>query len=200
MTKGKSLRGHHLVITRKANIILIILKRRNYRTLWKRRGRRSIAADASLSAYNASYPSVDLTHLISEIVKMTTKISMHPLKLLHDGIESDTSYERRRSEGRGWNNKSYRIGHLYLWPLQLKLSLTPPDRTNADGTHDGEKRRERNINKEMLKDPHDSRRKDELIMGHRILIDIKDRSDEVDRKSTRLNSSHGGISRMPSSA
>ena len=79
MTKGKSLRGRHLVITRKANIILIILKRRNYRTLWRRRGRRSIAADASLSAYNASYPSVDLTHLISEIVKTTTKINMHPL-------------------------------------------------------------------------------------------------------------------------
>ena len=179
MTKGKSLRGRHLVITRKANIILIILKRRNYRTLWRRRGRRSIAADASLSAYNASYPSVDLTHLISEIVKMTTKISMHPLRLLHDGIESDTSYERGRSGGRGWNNKSYRIGHLYLWPLQLKLSLTPPDRTNANGTHDGEKRRERNINKEMLKDPHDSQRKDELITGSSVLIHIYDRCDEV---------------------
>ena len=35
---------------------------------------------------------------------------------------------------------------------------------------------------EMAKDPHDSRRKDELIMGHRILIDIKDRSDEVSGK------------------
>ena len=31
----------------------------------------------------------------------------------------------------------------------------------------------------MAKDPHDSRRKDKLITGHRILIDIKDRSDEV---------------------
>ena len=35
---------------------------------------------------------------------------------------------------------------------------------------------------EMAKDPHDSRRKDELIMGRCILIDIKDRSDEVSGK------------------
>ena len=32
---------------------------------------------------------------------------------------------------------------------------------------------------EMAKDLHDSRRKDELIMGRRIVIDIEDRSDEV---------------------
>ena len=31
----------------------------------------------------------------------------------------------------------------------------------------------------MAKDLHDSRRKDELITGRHILIDIKDRSDEV---------------------
>ena len=31
----------------------------------------------------------------------------------------------------------------------------------------------------MLKDPRDNRRKDELIMGRRIVIDIEDRSDEV---------------------
>ena len=35
---------------------------------------------------------------------------------------------------------------------------------------------------EMAKDPHDSQRKDELIMGRCILIDIKDRSDEVGGK------------------
>ena len=29
---------------------------------------------------------------------------------------------------------------------------------------------------------------------------LQDMLDELDRKSTRLNSSHGGISRMPSSA
>ena len=31
----------------------------------------------------------------------------------------------------------------------------------------------------MLKDPHDSRRKDELIMGSSVLIHINDRCDEV---------------------
>ena len=78
MTKGKSLRGRHLFIAERASIILIILKRRNYKTLWRRKERRSITTDVSLSACNASYPSVHLTHLISEIVKTTTKIRMHP--------------------------------------------------------------------------------------------------------------------------
>ena len=36
--------------------------------------------------------------------------------------------------------------------------------------------------------------------GHRLFTFIMDNSDLSDRKSTRLNSSHGGISRMPSSA
>ena len=68
----------------------------------------------------------------------------------------------------------------------------------------------------MVKDPHESRTKDELITNSSVLIHIYDRCDEVrgkvdrkilyqgkketDRKSTRLNSSHYGLSRMPSSA
>ena len=81
MTKGKSLRGRHLVITRRASIILMIISIITLisQGLWRRRGRRSKAVDACLSACNTSYPSVHLTHLISEIVKTTTKISMHPL-------------------------------------------------------------------------------------------------------------------------
>lgn len=42
--------------------------------------------------------------------------------------------------------------------------------------------RERNRNGEVLKDLHDSRRKDELIMGIGILIHIYDRCDEVGGK------------------
>ena len=53
------------------------------------------------------------------------------------------------------------------------------DRTSIDGSHDGEKRRERNRNGEVLKDPRDSRRKDEPIMGSSVLIHIYDRCDEV---------------------
>ena len=48
------------------------------------------------------------------------------------------------------------VGSIDAWLLRLKLSLTPPDRTNADGTHDGEERRERNENGKVLKDPCDS--------------------------------------------
>ena len=48
------------------------------------------------------------------------------------------------------------VGSIDVWPLRLKLSLTPPDRTSVDGTHDGEERRERNGNGKVLKDPCDS--------------------------------------------
>ena len=37
----------------------------------------------------------------------------------------------------------------------------------------------------MAKDPRDSQRKDELITGRRILIEIKDRSDEVRKEVYR---------------
>ena len=68
---------------------------------------------------------------------------------------------------------------LHSWPHRLKLSLTPPDRTSSNGTYDGEKRRERNENVKVLKDPRDSRRKDKLITGSGILIHIYNRCDEV---------------------
>ena len=66
-----------------------------------------------------------------------------------------------------------------MWLLRLKLSLTPSDRTSVDGTHGSEDRRERNRNGEVLKDPRDSRRKDELITSSGILIDINNRCDEM---------------------
>ena len=189
ITKGKSLRRRHLVITRRVSIILIIIRIVTLisRGLWRRRGRRSKAIDACLSACNASYPSVHLTHLISEIVKMTTKISMHLLQLLHDGIKSDTSYRGRRSggrksRGRRWNNKSCKIIRLHSWPLRLMLGLAPLNRTSAYGTCDGEERRERNVNVKVLKDPHNSQRKDELITNSGILRHIYDRCDEMKGK------------------
>ena len=63
-------------------------------------------------------------------------------------------------------------GRLYSWPLRSKLGLTLLDRTNADGTHSGEERRERNGNVKVLKDQCDSRRKDELITSRGIQIHI----------------------------
>ena len=106
MTKGKSLRGHHLIIIERASIILIILKRRNYKMLWRSKGRRSIATDVSLSACNASYPSVHLTHLINEIVKTTTKsacihcsCSMMALRATPVGKEEWAKVEGAEEEG-----------------------------------------------------------------------------------------------------
>ena len=66
-----------------------------------------------------------------------------------------------------------------MWPLQSKLSLTPSNRTSVDGTHGGVVKRIRNRDGKVVKDPCDRRRKDELIMGRCILIDINDRSDKV---------------------
>ena len=164
MTKGKSLRGHHLIISRKASIIILITW-----SLWKRRWRRSETTKASLLTSNATDASVHLTHLIGEIVKM----SIHPLKLGDYGLQGHISCRRRRSRGgRSWeggkNSSSSRIIRLHLWPLRSKLGLTPPNRTEADSTHGGEIKRVRNGDGEVLEDTCDSRRENELIMCSRI--------------------------------
>ena len=154
--------------------------------LWRRKGRRCKANHASQSAGNATDSGVHLTHLIYEIVET----SIHPLKLCHDSIKSHTNFQGRRSRGgksrrRRWNSRSCRIIHLHSWPFQSKLGLTLLNRTSADGTHDGEKRRERNRNGEVPKDLYDSWRKDELITGSGILIHICNRCDEVRGKVNR---------------
>ena len=48
------------------------------------------------------------------------------------------------------------IGCLRPWLLRSKLGLAPPNRTGADGTHNGEVRRVRNGDGEVLEDPRDS--------------------------------------------
>ena len=142
------MRDRHLVITGRVCIILIIR-----RGLQRRRGRRSKTSHASLLAGNAAYSSVHLTHLISGIVKTTTKVSLHLLKLLHDDLEGHTTSHGRGRSGRRWsrkrwNSRSCMIGCPHMWSLRLKLSLTSLDRTSADGTHNGEKRRERGMGME----------------------------------------------------
>ena len=86
VTKGESLRDNHLVIILRArsNITIIIsTSRRLHRriTLWSK----DEAIEDRLSVSDPTNPGVHLTHLISKMVKMTTKISMHVLKLIHDG-------------------------------------------------------------------------------------------------------------------
>jgi len=66
-----------------------------------------------------------------------------------------------------------------MWLLWSKLGLALTNRTGVDSTHGGEVRRIRNRDGKMAKDPRDSRRKDEFITSCHILIDIKDRSDEL---------------------
>ena len=52
----------------------------------------------------------------------------------------------------------------------------------ANGTHDGEMRRLKIRNRGVANDPRDSKRKDKLIMGHRVSIDIEERENEVRRE------------------
>ena len=113
MTKGKSLRGHHLVITRRASIILLVINIIS-RGLW----RRSKTSHASLPTGNVAYSGVHLTHLISEIVKTTTKVSLHPLKLLHNGIEGHTTSGERGRSGRKQSRR--------WWSRKTKPTLTAP--------------------------------------------------------------------------
>ena len=51
----------------------------------------------------------------------------------------------------------------------------------ASGTHDGEMRRLKIRNRGVANDPRDSKRKDKLITGRRVSIDIEERENEVRR-------------------
>ena len=129
---------------------------------------------ASLSSCYMTNTGVHLTQLISE----SAKVSIHAFKLSHDDLQGHITSRGRRRSG-GWNSKSCRTGRLHTWLLQSKLSLTLPNRTGFDETHGGVVRRNGNGNGKVAKDPRDSRRKDELITGRRILIDIEYKSDEM---------------------
>ena len=61
----------------------------------------------------------------------------------------------------------------------MKLGLALPNRSYADGNHNGAIRRIKIRDRKMAKDLHDSRRKDELITGRYILININDKGDEM---------------------
>ena len=55
---------------------------------------------------------------------------------------------------------------------QSELCLTPSNSSSAYGTHHGKMRRNIKGNEKMVKNSYNSRRKNELIMGRRIPIDI----------------------------
>ena len=113
MTKGKSLRGRHLIITSKASILILIIIISTIiailicQSLQRRRGRSGKTTEASLSSCNTTNTGVHLTQLITESVKA----SIHALKLHHDDLKCHSTTRRRKSRG-GRNSRSYRISHL----------------------------------------------------------------------------------------
>ena len=66
-----------------------------------------------------------------------------------------------------------------------KLCLAPSNGSSVYGTHHEEMRRNGKRNRKMVKKPCDSRRKNELIMGRRILIGIYKREYKMRRKINR---------------
>ena len=185
MTKGKSLRGCHIIRVSILILIPIIIISTIIAflicwSLQKRRESSCETTDASLSSCNMTDTGVHLTQLITESVK----VSIHALKLPHDGLKSHITTRGRRSGG-GRNSRSCRINRLRPWLLRKKLGLAPPNRSCTDSTYNGEVGRIRNRDRKMAKNSHDSRRKNELIMGRRILININDGSDEVNGEVNR---------------
>ena len=154
MTKGKSSKGRHLIITGKDSI-LIIITIIICQSLWRRRWRGNETTKASLLLCYTTDTGVHLTHLISERVKA----SIHALKLHHDGLQGQTSCQRRSRGRRSRRRRSYKIcviDRLRPWSLQSKLGLTSLNKTSTDGTHGGEIRRIKNGDRDVAKDPRDS--------------------------------------------
>ena len=85
VTNGESLRNGQLIITRRARSIIIIISTIRLLLSKPRRGRRSKTTKTRLSSSDATNSGVHLTRLIRNMVKMTTKISTHMLKLSHNG-------------------------------------------------------------------------------------------------------------------
>ena len=73
----------------------------------------------------------------------------------------------------------------------MKLCLTPSVGSGIYDTHDREMRGRRIRDRKMAKDPHDSRRKNELVTGRHILIDIYEGYGEVRGKINRKSFKKG---------
>ena len=149
MSKAKS------IITFITSTIRRLLKR-------IKRGRRSKATKTGLLVSDTTNLGVHPTHLIREMLKMTTKICMHELELIHDGCER-CLYSRRKRWSR-WRSGSKGISsilnssnvsllllgrsRLLTRPLGLggQLCIASPFRSLIDSTHDREEMSRRNRN------------------------------------------------------
>ena len=160
----------HVIITGRVSILIIIevtIIVLVLWSLWRRNGRLYKATKVSLSSCNTIDTGVHLTQLITECVKA----SIHALKLRHDCLEGHTTRRRRRS-GCGWSRRGRTSCRLSLWPLQSKLGPTPSNGRRINDTYDKEVILLRIGDRKVVNDPRDSRRKDKLIMGRYIPIDI----------------------------
>ena len=106
VTNGESLRNGQLIITRKArSIIIIIISTIKILLSKPKRGRRSKTTKTRLSSSDATNSGVHLTRFIRNMVKMTTKISTHMLKLSHNGNKRCLYSGRGRCSRRWWGSR-----------------------------------------------------------------------------------------------
>ena len=165
-----SISSRHLVITGCASIpilIIIIVIGVVLGCLERRRGKLHETTKASLPFGNIADTSIHLTQLITESVKA----SIHALKLHHNRIKSHTTH-RRRGSGGGRSRRSGRSCYLCLGRLRSELCLVSLNGSSVNGTYHEKMRRNGKGNGKMAKNLRDSRRKNKLITGRCILVDI----------------------------
>ena len=124
------------------------------------------------------------------MVKTTTKINTHELKLIHDGNKKDLCSRRIRRRRSRWGRGSRSRGSIHWSKLHIRLlgsqmCITLPNRFLADGTPGIERSRERKGDMHVWEDACDSWKKDELITCSNVLIDIYYRFYHVWRKIYR---------------
>ena len=171
--RASTLSRHLIIIGQASTIILInIIIAEAIITLilgrkWRWRRSNSETTHDSLSLCDTTNTGVHLTQLITESVK----VSIHVHKLCHDGLKCHSTRRRWRSGG-GWSGRSWRSCRLRLGLPRSKLCCAPSNGNSIYGTHHGKMRRLRIGDGKMAKDLHDSRKKNELITGRHIPIDI----------------------------
>ena len=141
-----------------------------------KQGRRSKATKTGLSTSDTTNTSVHLTHLTKKMVKTTTKISRHKLKLIHDGSETCLSSRRKRwsRHKRGSRGVDSILSTLYVsflllggsrlltrpFGLGCQLCSTLLHRFLTNSTHEREERWRRNRNVHVCENACDSWRED----------------------------------------
>ena len=171
--------SRHFIITGRASILILIsiitvgaIVTLILGSRWRwRRSNNEITHD-SLLLCDATNTGVHLTQLITDSVKP----SIRAHKLCHDGLKCHSTLRRRRSGG-GWSGRSWRSCCLYLGLPRPKLCRAPSNGSSVYGssiygTYHRKMRRLGIRDGKMAKDPRGSQRKNKLIMGRRIPIDI----------------------------